>query len=83
MRTEIDRQWCRALAEEIGDRPDLIERVTANYNRQRDSCTGLAATWCPIHGDCTCPRRDDGEVEFSGLGGCPLHDVNSQHGEDA
>lgn len=26
------------------------------------SCTGLAASWCPVHGDCTCPRNGDGEV---------------------
>jgi hypothetical protein len=24
------------------------------------NCTGIAASWCPIHGDCTCPREDDG-----------------------
>lgn len=28
------------------------------------SCTGLAASWCPTHGDCTCPRDADGEVEW-------------------
>lgn len=27
-------------------------------------CTGVAASWCPIHGDCTCPRNDDGEIEW-------------------
>ena len=27
-------------------------------------CTGIAASWCPIHGDCTCKRPEDG-------GGCP------------
>lgn len=26
------------------------------------SCTGLAASWCPEHGDCTCPRTEDGEI---------------------
>lgn len=23
-------------------------------------CTGTAASWCPVHGDCTCPREEDG-----------------------
>lgn len=23
-------------------------------------CTGIAASWCPIHGDCICPRSEDG-----------------------
>lgn len=41
-------------------------------------CTGLAATWCPLHGDCWCERREDGEVRFSGLG-CPLHSIDSPH----
>lgn len=25
-------------------------------------CTGVAASWCPAHGDCTCPRDGDGEI---------------------
>lgn len=37
--TEVDRMWCRALAEEIGDRPDLIEKI--NYNAQRSSPSGV------------------------------------------
>ena len=24
-------------------------------------CSGVAASWCPSCGDCTCPREDDGE----------------------
>lgn len=43
------------------------------------TCTGLAATWCPIHGDCSCPRDDIGQIDFSGLDGCLLHDVSSTH----
>lgn len=40
------------------------------------TCTGLTATWCPIHGDCACPGRvplDDR--------GCLLHSPGSPHGE--
>lgn len=44
-------------------------------------CTGIAASWCPIHGDCNCPDREtmghlDGED-------CPLHNHQSTHGETA
>jgi hypothetical protein len=27
-----------------------------------DKCTGVAARWCPIHGDCICPEDEDGSV---------------------
>jgi hypothetical protein len=27
-------------------------------------CTGIAASWCPIHGDCTCPRDEGGVIEW-------------------
>lgn len=48
-------------------------------------CTGLAATWCPVHGDCLCPPRPAGE----GAPGersledpmCPLHGDASTHAE--
>lgn len=37
-------------------------------------CTGITATWCPIHGDCTC------EPDFPlDSPGCPLHDMRSTH----
>lgn len=39
-------------------------------------CTGVAAFWCPVHGDCSCPdildRNDPG---------CPLHATDSTHAE--
>lgn len=27
-------------------------------------CTGVAASWCPVHGDCTCPCEEDGSFVF-------------------
>jgi hypothetical protein len=24
----------------------------------------MMASWCPVHGDCTCPRSDDGEIAW-------------------
>lgn len=48
--------------------------------RTKPSCTGLAASWCSIHGDCSCERQDTGErVEESEH--CPLHGSSSEHGD--
>lgn len=52
------------------------------------SCTGLAASWCPIHGDCICPVNEQGErVDWNdptqpGMNSplCPLHAAGSDHG---
>lgn len=56
------------------------ERIGDEWCRLDAGCTGLSASWCPIHGDCSCPRRDDGEVEFSeGETTCPLHALTSSH----
>jgi hypothetical protein len=48
-------------------------------------CTGLTATWCPVHGDCDCPRDPiHGEINFDvGEFSCPLHAWNSPHAEEA
>jgi hypothetical protein len=49
------------------------------------NCTGLAATWCPTHGDCACPPMYDDDTEAGRtLNGqrCPLHSIGSSHAED-
>lgn len=33
------------------------------------ACTGIAAKWCPTHGDCTCPVNEDGEICWHYEGG--------------
>jgi hypothetical protein len=38
-------------------------------------CTGVSASWCPIHGDCICDR-EAGEMNNEG---CPLHSRASTH----
>lgn len=43
-------------------------------------CTGVAATWCPIHGTCNCPRGDDGQPTYDDPN-CPLHAKTSNHAE--
>jgi hypothetical protein len=46
------------------------------------ACTGVTASWCPVHGDCGCDRHEDGEVDFaSGEHSCPLHAWDSPHAE--
>ena len=59
MRREMSPDDLRALA-------DRIESA---------SCTGLAAAWCPIHGDCTCPDRSEAMDSPT----CPLHSPESSH----
>jgi hypothetical protein len=48
----------------------------------RPECTGLAATWCPNHGDCSCPPKENGERDLDDPG-CPLHSESSDHAERA
>ncbi len=48
-------------------------------------CTGIAARWCPIHGDCT-DAGPDVDIEFPYSDhcsdeDCPLHGRNSTHAE--
>lgn len=46
-------------------------------------CTGVAASWCPIHGTCTCPRDELDKPWPGGLNdpNCPLHSPGSNHAE--
>lgn len=51
------------------------------------SCTGLTASWCPFHGECSCPRNEAGEHVDRYTGepamddpNCPLHSPDSSHG---
>jgi len=42
------------------------------------TCTGEAASWCPIHGDCSCPTNGQGE-RLSYSDKCLLHSSYSEH----
>lgn len=46
------------------------------------TCTGIAATWCPRCGSCTCPRKASGERSLNG-NNCPLHGPASDHSDAA
>ena len=45
-----------------------------------DECTGLAATWCPVCGDCACSEEDRALGNLDDPN-CPLHAPNSPHAE--
>ena len=47
-------------------------------------CTGVTASWCPVHGDCVCARSESGAwVDGQCDPGCPLHAPASDHAEPA
>lgn len=61
-----------------------VDEPLASFLAARVGCTGLAASWCPIHGDCLCPRNDDGEpVDGLNHPRCPLHSPESIHAAGA
>lgn len=45
-------------------------------------CTGIAAQWCPIHGECLCPQENMG-IDYEYNDDCPLHGSLSTHGENS
>lgn len=48
---------------------------------RRGKCTGIAATWCPRCGDCTCdldPLTGERTLDDHF---CPLHGLESKHAE--
>jgi hypothetical protein len=53
------------------------------------TCTGLTATWCPVHGDCKCPHAfylgesDEPQGRTLNDPQCPLHATTSSHAEGA
>lgn len=44
-------------------------------------CTGKEATWCPVHGDCTCPSMtfDPDDERTLDDESCPLHRSDGRH----
>ena len=53
----------------------LDDEELEEHDRQ-SGCTGLAAGWCPVHGNCDCRNElflHDPE--------CPLHSPTSTHAE--
>lgn len=67
--------------------PELLataKEVTAALKGKEPSCTGITATFCPVHGECICPRPTDTgyePLEYLNASDCPLHSPSSTHGE--
>lgn len=59
--------------------PEVFERLRkagVELFRDRQACTGVSASWCPVCGDCLCRNPADKNDD-----GCPLHDASSPHAE--
>lgn len=52
----------------------VVRMVKTKKDVPPEQCTGLGASWCPIHGDCSCDRE-----ESMDSWDCPLHGLDSTH----
>ena len=88
---DVRRVW-RAWGRRLGalqtwpcvQRVSWIRAGGVNEQKLPSRCTGIAAVWCPIHGDCSCPRHSDGERDGDSedCDVCPLHGLASAHGDE-
>ncbi len=46
-----------------------------------ERCTGIAASWCPLCGACTC-SWSGGEPDRGSDRACPLHGDDARHSPD-
>lgn len=80
------RDLGHALDEHVGCPPDEEETCLDALRhhlrlRQRSSqCTGIAAVWCPVHGRCSSPSREEGRLCEDES--CPLHGPASSHADE-
>ena len=58
---------------------DACREWIEDYEKRREACTGVSASWCPRCGDCACPRFAGERQEEDPC--CPLHGRDSNHGE--
>jgi hypothetical protein len=56
-----------------------LHDVMPRAGREEPECTGLTASWCPIHGECNCLKYEDGERDEYENTSCPLHGPSSTH----
>lgn len=66
-----------AIGAQIGEAARTESSLLAAMLDPAPLCTGVTATWCPVHGDCTCPP--DPDPLYLNADGCPLHDTASAH----
>ncbi len=55
---------------------ELLEAWPGQRAPLLGECTGVSASWCPVHGDCACKNANDKNDDD-----CPLHSRQSTHGE--
>jgi hypothetical protein len=60
----------------------IAKRTVAAFPKIEPRCTGVAATWCPVCGDCCCEIFENGSPSFDD-DDCPLHNARSTHGDNA
>lgn len=56
---------------------EILEQIEAAINTL-PLCTGVSASWCPIHGDCSCV---EGSENYHNDDNCPLHSGSSNHAD--
>jgi len=54
---------------------DPVSRFDEDGNEKEPECTGLAAKWCPVCGNCTCKDPEESLSDED----CPLHSPHSSH----
>lgn len=69
-----------ALGHFIHDDPEDEPEENKGQAAVEDGCSSLAATWCPVHGDCLCPLDAKGRSAMNGSD-CPLHGPASDHAD--
>jgi hypothetical protein len=47
-----------------------------------EPCSGVTASWCPVHGECACDDRDDAAARTFEDPACPLHAHLSTHANE-
>lgn len=62
-----------------GPTPETLRALADELESQR--CTGVAARWCPVHGDCSCDGDEADPDERYDDPRCPLHATTSSHAE--
>lgn len=74
------------VARNIAENARLRERLSALSTeplQAPEQHTGWAASWCPVCGDCSCPRYASGErlEDDPRSEHCPLHGFRSSHAQ--
>lgn len=75
--------FCKSCGRPTGKHGEDVDSCSAcaapPSPAEKLSCTGWAASWCPVCGDCSCERHPDGERIEPPLETCALHGERSTH----